>query len=217
YARNFKKCKAQLTASLYKFYNETIFKNKVWWSMLLESNRYGCACTSKTKDEKRTNCYNSVDVCLMHGTERLRDTLVHEMCHAATWLINGQRDGHGRLWQLYARTATLVHPELPTVSRCHTYNITFKYRYECTRCKNSIGRHSKSLDTERFVCALCQGRFVLLPPEGRDGTPVTSRALTPFTRFVKEQYGTTRSARPDSSHADIMRILGEQFSKTRLQ
>uniref|UniRef100_S4RD99 SprT-like domain-containing protein n=1 Tax=Petromyzon marinus TaxID=7757 RepID=S4RD99_PETMA len=223
YARNFKKCKAQLTASLYKFYNETIFKNKLpnnmellWNNKMRKTAGYcvmgkgpGPACQPYARIEL------SVKVC--DNPERLRDTLVHEMCHAATWLINGQRDGHGRLWQLYARTATLVHPELPTVSRCHTYNITFKYRYECTRCKNSIGRHSKSLDTERFVCALCQGRFVLLPPEGRDGTPVTSRALTPFTRFVKEQYGTTRSARPDSSHADIMRILGEQFSKTRLQ
>ncbi|CAM9514624.1 unnamed protein product [Lampetra fluviatilis] len=223
YVRNFKKCKAQLTASLYKFYNETVFKNKLpnnmellWNNKMRKTAGYcvmgkgpGPACQPYARIEL------SVKVC--DNAERLRDTLVHEMCHAATWLINGQRDGHGRLWQLYARTATLVHPELPTVSRCHTYNITFKYRYECTRCKNSIGRHSKSLDTERFVCALCQGRFVLLPPEGRGSTPVASRALTPFTRFVKEQYGTTRSARPDSSHADIMRILGEQFSKSKLQ
>ena len=33
-------------------------------------------------------------------TDRLRDTLIHEMCHAATWLIDGnRRDQHGPCWQ----------------------------------------------------------------------------------------------------------------------
>lgn len=30
--------------------------------------------------------------------ERLRDTLIHEMCHAAAWLINDVSDGHGPFW-----------------------------------------------------------------------------------------------------------------------
>ncbi|KAI8499863.1 hypothetical protein Bbelb_221800, partial [Branchiostoma belcheri] len=38
--------------------------------------------------------------------QRVRDTLIHEMCHAATWMchaatwvLNGVKDGHGRYWQ----------------------------------------------------------------------------------------------------------------------
>lgn len=69
--------------------------------------------------------------------DRLRDTLIHEMCHAATWLINGVRDGHGNFWKLYARKATLAHPELPMVTRCHSYDIKYKFQYQCTRCKNT--------------------------------------------------------------------------------
>lgn len=69
--------------------------------------------------------------------DRLRDTLVHEMCHAATWLINSVRDGHGPFWKLYARKATLAHPELPMVTRCHSYDINYKYQYQCSRCKNT--------------------------------------------------------------------------------
>lgn len=36
--------------------------------------------------------------CYHHGivTERIRDTLIHEMCHAAVWIINETQDGHGR-------------------------------------------------------------------------------------------------------------------------
>lgn len=70
-------------------------------------------------------------------TDRLRDTLIHEMCHAATWLINGVRDGHGSFWKLYARKATVAHPELPTVTRCHSYDIKYKFQYQCTRCQNT--------------------------------------------------------------------------------
>lgn len=179
--------------------------------------------------------------------DRLRDTLIHEMCHAATWLINGVQDGHGNFWRLYARKATVAHPELPMVTRCHSYEIKYKFQYQCTRCQNTyvwlisdeskpwilyhsllvtlhlqtgvlilsmilhrIGRHSKSLDTQRFVCALCTGQLVLL-------TPSKPRAPTPFANFVKENYGTVRQELAGQSHAEVMRKLSADFaSKTKL-
>lgn len=165
------------------------------------------------------------------------------MCHAATWLINGVRDGHGSIWKLHARKATVVHPELPMVTRCHSYDIKYKFQYQCTRCKNMcvsvfnalnpcifllvlilfscsavsstttrrrIGRHSKSLDTQRFACALCMGQLVLL-------TPSKPRVSTPFANFVKENYGTTRQELAGQSHAEVMRKLSVDFaSKTKL-
>lgn len=76
-------------------------------------------------------------LCFPVITDRLRDTLVHEMCHAATWLINNVRDGHGPFWRLYAGKAMLAHPELPMVTRCHSYDINYKYQYQCDRCKNT--------------------------------------------------------------------------------
>lgn len=30
--------------------------------------------------------------------DRLRDTLIHEMCHAASWIIDNISDGHGLFW-----------------------------------------------------------------------------------------------------------------------
>lgn len=76
-------------------------------------------------------------VSLLPSLDRLRDTLIHEMCHAATWLIHGVRDGHGNFWKLYARKSTLAHPELPMVTRCHSYDIKYKFQYQCTRCQNT--------------------------------------------------------------------------------
>ncbi|XP_053734854.1 germ cell nuclear acidic protein isoform X4 [Synchiropus splendidus] len=151
-----------------------------------------------------------IGVARERSSDRLRDTLIHEMCHAATWLINGVRDGHGNFWKLYARKSTLAHPELPMVTRCHSYDIKYKFQYQCVRCQNTIGRHSKSLDTQKFACALCMGQLVLL-------TPSKPRAPTPFANFVKENYGTTRQEMAGQSHAEVMRKLSADFAtKTRL-
>lgn len=79
----------------------------------------------------------SSSIVVSRPQDRLRDTLIHEMCHAATWLINGVRDGHGNFWKLYARKSTLAHPELPMVTRCHSYDIKYKFQYKCTRCQNT--------------------------------------------------------------------------------
>lgn len=75
---------------------------------------------------------------------------------------------------------------------------------------HSIGRHSKSLDTQRFACALCSGQLVLL-------TPSTPRAPTPFANFVKENYKTVRQNLVGQSHAEVMRKLSADFaSQTKL-
>ena len=37
------------------------------------------------------------------ATERIRDTIIHEMCHAANWIIDGtKRAGHGKLWKAWS-------------------------------------------------------------------------------------------------------------------
>lgn len=67
--------------------------------------------------------------------DRIRDTLIHELCHAASWLLDGIRDSHGQAWRYYARKCNMVHPELPLVTRCHNYKINYKIYYECAQCK----------------------------------------------------------------------------------
>ncbi len=73
-----------------------------------------------------------------------------------------------------------------------------------------IGRHSKSLDTTKFVCALCTGQLVLL-------TPSKPRAPTAFATFVKENYSSARQELTGQRHAEVMRKLSADFAcKTRL-
>ena len=92
-------------------------------------------------------------------------------------------------------------PSLPPVGRCHAYEIEKKYIYECNGCGQRhflnlwidlifrIGRHSKSFNTEKFICGKCKGRFVLT----RNGKPVSEASqpkLNRFALFVKENYQT---------------------------
>jgi len=42
--------------------------------------------------------------CVVVAAERLRDTLIHELCHAMVWIEHKLIDGHGNLWKYwYAR------------------------------------------------------------------------------------------------------------------
>ncbi|KAJ8980207.1 hypothetical protein NQ317_002220, partial [Molorchus minor] len=126
---------------------------------------------------------------------RLRDTLVHELCHAATWIVNCVSDGHGSYWKAWAYKAMKTFPELPPIKRCHDYVINTKYTYRCTGCGYSIGRHSKSLDIERKRCGYCKGKFeILINKINKKGdtksVPATpKRVATGFALFVKENYG----------------------------
>lgn len=215
YGRNFKHNKDELTSRLFGLYNASVFDGKLPASMSVTWNKKmrktaGYCITGQERGGGNRYARIELSEKVCDSADRLRDTLIHEMCHAATWLINGVRDGHGNFWRLYARKSTVVHPELPMVTRCHSYDIKYKFQYQCTRCQNTIGRHSKSLDTERFVCALCTGKLVLL-------NPTKPRTPTPFANFVKENYGATRQELAGQSHAEVMRKLSADFAlKTKV-
>ncbi|XP_069667366.1 germ cell nuclear acidic protein isoform X3 [Haliaeetus albicilla] len=223
YVKYFKKNKEELAQKLYCLYNRTIFEQKLPEKMVIIWNKKmrktaGYCVTGQTEGPKAKR-YARIELSekVCDSADRLRDTLVHETCHAATWLINGVRDGHGRFWRFYANKSAVIHPELPVVTRCHSYEINYKFIYECVLCKSTIGRHSKSLDTEHFMCAFCGGQLVLSQPTRKDGTPARTH-LMPFAKYVKENYGLTKREQHELNHAEVMRKLSADFAlKTRLQ
>ncbi|XP_067903591.1 germ cell nuclear acidic protein isoform X2 [Heterodontus francisci] len=218
YVRNFKRNREELTQELYDLYNKSVFQQKlpekleITWNKKMRKTAGYCVTGQKRDGALRRYARIELSEKVCDSAERLRDTLIHELCHAATWLINNVRDGHGPFWKLYAQKSILIHPELPMVTRCHTYEINYKYTYQCSRCKNKIGRHSKSLDTQRFVCAICTGPLVLLTSMMKDSTPA-KKGLAPFAKFVKENYGSTKKEHKGLQHAEVMRKLSADFAK----
>ncbi|XP_042663343.1 acidic repeat-containing protein isoform X2 [Tyto alba] len=223
YVKYFKKNKEELAQKLYCLYNSTIFEHKLPEKMVIIWNKKmrktaGYCVTGQTDgpDAKRyARIELSEKVC--DSADRLRDTLVHEACHAATWLINGVRDGHGRFWRFYANKSAVIHPELPVVTRCHSYEINYKFIYECVLCNATVGRHSKSLDTERFMCAFCGGQLVLSQPTRKSSAPPRTHPM-PSAKYVEENYGLTKREQHGLSHAKVMQKLSADFAlKTKLQ
>ncbi|XP_063956469.1 germ cell nuclear acidic protein-like isoform X2 [Lytechinus pictus] len=220
YVSDFKRNKDELTQKLFKLYNESIFESKlpsdfsITWNNRMRKTAGFCFYKKRLGD-RTARIELSVKVC--DSAERLRDTLVHELCHAAAWLIHGVSDGHGKFWKYWAAKANLAHPEIPVIKRCHTYEINTKYKYKCVECGNIIGRHSKSVDTKRFCCAYCNGRLELQPTLRKDGTPARARGPNPFAAFVKENYASVKKTHGAAKHAEVMKLLSQEFStKTKI-
>ena len=73
--------------------------------------------------------------------------------------------GHGPEFKKWGVLAKHRHPEIPPVTTKHSYEINYKYWWECTNvaaglCTVKIGRKSKSFDTDKFQCKKCKKRFV---------------------------------------------------------
>lgn len=100
YTKNFRKCRDELTHRLFILFNEKVFKNFLprdfsitWNSRLTRTAGY---CRHFTKRENGMTGYESrieLSVKVVDTPCRLRDTLVHELCHAATWVIDNCRGG----------------------------------------------------------------------------------------------------------------------------
>ncbi|PSN54650.1 hypothetical protein C0J52_01073 [Blattella germanica] len=85
----------------------------------------------------------------------------------------------------------------------------------------SIGRHSKSLNLATKRCGYCLGKFELLVNRRRkSGTVVqqtiNKRSPVGFARFVKENYNSVKTSHINLKHADVMRLLGQQFSAVKI-
>ncbi|XP_044002922.1 dentin sialophosphoprotein-like isoform X2 [Aphidius gifuensis] len=223
YKINFKNTKEELCKVLYKLYNEKIFDNRLPSDMSIEWNirMRGTAgfCYNKKSTKTIGGITRSSRIVLaskiLDSADRLRDTLVHEMCHAAAWLLNEVCDGHGSFWKAWASKAMKAFPDLPPIRRCHDYKISTKFTYRCTSCGYSIGRHSKSLDVEKKRCGHCFGKFELLINRvTKSGTtlqtPKTTKGPTGFALFVKENYGTVKKERQGVAHKEVMQILGNR-------
>ncbi|OZC06766.1 hypothetical protein X798_06229 [Onchocerca flexuosa] len=208
-AAKFPRIRKELTAKLFDLYRRRCFKNKLDSNMVLEWNSRlrltagRCRC----KPNGTASIELSIKVC--DTPERLRDTLLHEMCHAAVWVIDHiHNGGHGPAWKYWAYQCQKIFPSLPLIKRCHNYIIDAKYLYICDRCGQTIKRHSKSLDIDRKICGICQGHFIL---RSRDGKEFSTKPANTFAKFVKENYRSER--KPGVKHAEIMKILSLRYKE----
>ncbi|CAB3406050.1 unnamed protein product [Caenorhabditis bovis] len=159
-----KKNRENLTKKLFDIFKERCFSEipdsllKIEWNSRLRKSAGQCrnhSLGSSTIEMSTVVCTTA---------ERVRDTLVHELCHAAVWIVDKlYKEGHGPGWKKWARQCMREFKSLPMIERCHSYEIEAKFFYVCENsyCEQTIKRQSKSLDMDRKICGRCKGKFIL--------------------------------------------------------
>uniref|UniRef100_A0A8R1DRL3 Tr-type G domain-containing protein n=1 Tax=Caenorhabditis japonica TaxID=281687 RepID=A0A8R1DRL3_CAEJA len=174
--------------------------------------------------------------------ERVRDTLIHELCHAAVWVVDRlHKEGHGPGWKRWGARCSSAFRSLPFIERCHSYEIEAKFFYVCENehCGQTIKRQSKSLDTSRKACGKCHGRFELFRFCRRTNTRIriedpkakpppepiktVSSSSSNFQRFTHKKHdaGFSEYAKenyfnyPQLTHSQVMDKLAEDFKRSQ--
>jgi len=161
---DFVRNKYNYARELFKFVNQIVFDQKlpldlkIEWSGRLRSTAGITRLMLSGSDYLAKIDLSSV---IINHPERLCRTLIHELCHAAVWIIHHNRnDHHGPIWQNWMRRAKARFPQLQ-VATCHNYQIDYKYNYRCKQCSTEVGRHKIWNNFDKYRCKRCGGNFYL--------------------------------------------------------
>jgi predicted SprT family Zn-dependent metalloprotease len=185
----FRRNRDALTKSTFDEFNRRVFDGAlqhvtVHWTNKLKTTA-GRTILKRYKHNYEACIELSIKV--LDEPTRLRNTLLHEMCHAAQWLIHhNAKPAHGPVFTQWAQRAMQRIPDA-MVTTTHHYEIHYKYSWQCTtpNCGVIIQRHSNSVHTDKHKCGKCKGRLVKLDNN--------NKPLSAYNLFVKQQSAQVRS------------------------
>ncbi|KAL6300289.1 SprT-like family-domain-containing protein [Sparassis latifolia] len=147
--------------------NRVVFQGRIPQDTQLRWNKRllttaGRAKWHKSRDGVQT-AQIELAVKILDCNERIRNTLSHEMCHLACWIINKDpKEGHGQIFKEWADKVMSARPDILVTTK-HSYEITYKYEWKCEKCDKIYGRHSKSINPDECVCGSCKvGKLIPL-------------------------------------------------------
>lgn len=159
YRESFNVHKENLIDLLFKLYNKEIFDSMMppvdikWSGHLTTTSGITKSSSRITNTGKIRTSGIKLSKTVVDNASKLRDVLLHELCHVANWQIDQQKGGHGPLFKKWANKARLRFPEIPKVSTFHRYELKWKYLYKCSYCGYEVGKMKLSLKNES--CRLC--------------------------------------------------------------
>ena len=108
-------------------------------------------------------------------------------------LSNVRNNPHGAEFKAWGRRATDAFKHLGVeVTTKHSYQIEYKYVWECVGCGYEFKRHSKSVDPERHSCGKCKGRLAQTKPKPRlaagGKAGAAEKGKGEYQVFVKENF-----------------------------
>lgn len=174
--------------------------------------------TIKTKDKDgetisvRYRHHASIELStkVIDDSHRLLNVIAHEFCHLANFMVSGVTNNpHGREFKAWAAKVTRAFGESRgiEVTTKHSYDIDFKYVWECTVCFIEFKRHSKSINPERHRCGACKSELRQTKPVPRAKPGKESE----YQRFMKEQMKVIKEENPGSPQKDIMKMVASRW------
>jgi predicted SprT family Zn-dependent metalloprotease len=195
---------------------------KIVWSKKLNSTagranwrreRIKMASEHSDGERKEHKHYASIELAekVINDEHRLINVLAHEFCHLANFMISDVKGNpHGKEFKEWAKKCMRVFGNRGVeVTTKHSYEIDYKFVWECVTCGMEFKRHSKSVNVERHSCGACKGKLVQTKP------PVRSTKKSDYQVFVKENFAKVKGENPESSHGVVMGILGKMYQEQK--
>ncbi|CZR57511.1 uncharacterized protein PAC_07400 [Phialocephala subalpina] len=148
--------------------------------------------------------------------DRLLNVIAHEFCHLANFMIsNIKNNPHGKEFKIWAsKVSSMFAGRGIEVTTKHSYEIDYRYVWECENCGVEFKRHSRSIDPKRHQCGSCKSRLVQTKPAPRAGTGVGGeKKVSEYQVFMKEHMGRIKEENPGSPQKEIMGLVGKRYKE----
>jgi len=239
--KNFSKTRVDMTSQTFAEFNQLAFAGqlssvKVEWSKKLNTTAGITRMKGKLGSQHANTRVATIELAtkVIDNEEQLRSTLLHEMCHAAAWLVDGvHKPPHGKVFKQWASKSMRKIKDVK-VTTTHDYDIKYKYQWACTnaKCNVIIKRHSRSVDPTKHCCGKCKNKLIEIevPGKGEDVsnnafTPKKQRPPTEFALFVKKHSASIREklakemscSSKEVRQADVMKECGKVWQQHKKQ
>ena len=195
-SREFKRARDDIANDMFRTFDHAFCDGRladtttVTWSKTLNTT----AGITRMKQSRQTGMrYAEIELAIkvLDNEERLRQTLVHEICHAAAFVIDGvSKPPHGDCFKKWANRAMDRIPGVIVTTK-HDYEIKYSHFWTCSDCGLIYKRHSKSIDVKRHRCGRCKGDLFV---STEDGMPKKARAASKYQIFVRENSAAVRAS-----------------------
>ena len=229
----FRRNRDRITKATFEEFNRTAFEGKlgkveVHWSKKLNTTA-GLTRLQKLSIDMtpgvplKRHAIVELSTKVVDDEEKLRTTLLHELVHAAVWIVEGvSKPPHGADFKRWAKIAMSKVPGDVIVTTTHNYEIQYKFNWGCVnhphKCSFTVGRHSKSVDTKRHRCGKCKGKLIELTSDGAPKKQRAQQPLSAYNLFVKEHSKTVRehliqqqkrsAGATTTTQSDVMKEVG---------